>query len=67
VAEAHRRPAVSSRLPPLCLDATLGADQTGELASLSWSLSWPRRHPGVARTSPVSTSGRNLTGGQPKP
>jgi hypothetical protein len=46
---------------------TLGADQTGDLASLSWSLSWPRRRLGVARTSPASTSGRYLAGGQPEP
>jgi hypothetical protein len=34
---------------------------------LFWSLSCPRRRPGVARTSPASTSGRYLTAGKPEP
>jgi hypothetical protein len=30
-------PRLSNRLPPLCLDANLGANQTGEFASMPWS------------------------------
>jgi hypothetical protein len=49
--EAHLS-RMSSCLPLLRLDANLGTDQTGELASLSWSSSWSRCCPGATVAPP---------------